>query len=75
MHLCYLGAGVDTAVVTNQLGHTEIATTEKYYHYDIEDDAEKIQTDKRHNRNLDLRGHIEGQMTISRQNKKQLETP
>ena len=38
-----LGAGVDTAVVTNQLGHTEIATTEKYYHYDIEDDAEKIQ--------------------------------
>lgn len=41
-----LGAGVDTAVVTNQLGHTEIATTEKYYHYDIEDDAEKNPTDK-----------------------------
>lgn len=38
-----LEAGIDTAIVTNQLGHTEIATTEKYYHYDIEDDTEKIQ--------------------------------
>ena len=38
-----LEAGIDTAIVTNQLGHTEIATTQKYYHYDIEDDTEKIQ--------------------------------
>ncbi len=36
-----LSSGVDSAFVKNQMGHTEISTTEKYYHYDIYSDIQK----------------------------------
>lgn len=37
-----LSNNVDTAVVLNQMGHSDIATTQSYYHYDITTDKSKF---------------------------------
>lgn len=34
--------GVDESIVVGQMGHKDILTTQKYYHYDIEEDSERV---------------------------------
>lgn len=38
-----IDAGVDDAIIAEQMGHTDIATTKKYYYYSNKNEAKKIE--------------------------------